>query len=327
MSMHRNRSGAFTLIELLVVMAILALLVSLLMPVLTQAKAQARLVVCQANQRSASSAWLGFPEGHQGRFPAFAMSSVELGGGDPYHCPWPPVWMNLLNREYFHGNDRSFYPNSSSSSELWKDEPTCGPLLRFWDFWDTRSSPEYDNKWLSNGKYLCCPEYKAWGVDPGPYSNKWSRPWIGNNYVVGSHYDWNVEGFGGLVMPIEYAKSICRDYTYYSLGARMTWFGSPSTTYMMWEAEAGNDQNRYQSGVESPANSGKVLLNVSPNRTDMNKAEWTAGGGELAFRHLLPVNQALWQMKARAPALYVDGHVSVLNPNNDIYRNDYFVPN
>ena len=310
---HPARHGAFTLIELLVVISIISVLVAMLIPALTQARSLFRLTACQSNQRNAGSAWLTYAESHQGRFPGYAKSTVEY---------WGPCWMNILNREYYHNNDPRYYPTSA-----YGDEPTCGPLVRFWDFWDDSVPKYFDNKQLAI-KYMCCPEYKAWGVYPGAASNVWSRPWIANQWAVGGHYDWNVpgandaNGWGGMVL--SNPQSVNPAYYYYYLGNRREAFVSPSSKYMMWEAEAGNDQDNYGGGVEFPANSGKVRLNVAPNRTDATKAEWTADGGEWAFRHLLGVNPALWQQKARAPALYVDGHVQVLNPNESFFMDKYF---
>lgn len=55
-----KRYRGFTLIELLVVVAIIALLISILLPTLARAREQARIVSCQANQRSIVQAAIAY---------------------------------------------------------------------------------------------------------------------------------------------------------------------------------------------------------------------------------------------------------------------------
>jgi len=85
---NRRRSGglcaakrrAFTLIELLVVVAIIALLISILLPTLRGARDQARRVSCLANLKNCGTALHVYADEHQERLP----SSNVLAGRSPH---------------------------------------------------------------------------------------------------------------------------------------------------------------------------------------------------------------------------------------------------
>jgi prepilin-type N-terminal cleavage/methylation domain-containing protein/prepilin-type processing-associated H-X9-DG protein len=66
--------SAFTLLELLVVVAVVALLVSLLLPSLSKASHAARATMCAANVRSLCIAQLAYANEHEGQLVAYGLS-------------------------------------------------------------------------------------------------------------------------------------------------------------------------------------------------------------------------------------------------------------
>ncbi len=74
-----RKPKAFTLIELLVVVAIIALLISILLPSLSRARELSKRTVCMANQRGIGQAFYIYAQDDPGTFPAI---SVAAGAED-----------------------------------------------------------------------------------------------------------------------------------------------------------------------------------------------------------------------------------------------------
>ncbi|MCS7337336.1 MAG: type II secretion system GspH family protein, partial [Verrucomicrobiae bacterium] len=69
MKTRHSEVAAFTLIELLVVIAIIGILASLLLPVLTKAKARAQGIQCMSNHRQLLLAWRMYVEDNNDTLP------------------------------------------------------------------------------------------------------------------------------------------------------------------------------------------------------------------------------------------------------------------
>ena len=80
------RPGAhgFTLIELLVVVAIMALLISLLLPALGRARGLAQMARCGANQRQIYMGFTYYATDYQGKYPTYAGANYGVMG-------WPGI--------------------------------------------------------------------------------------------------------------------------------------------------------------------------------------------------------------------------------------------
>jgi len=79
-----GKPRAFTLIELLVVIAVIAILMAILMPALNRAREQARRVVCEANLKTLTLAWLMYADENDGKIVNGAGGYHYTKGGMTY---------------------------------------------------------------------------------------------------------------------------------------------------------------------------------------------------------------------------------------------------
>jgi prepilin-type N-terminal cleavage/methylation domain-containing protein/prepilin-type processing-associated H-X9-DG protein len=103
-----QKARGFTLIELLVVVAIIALLISILLPSLARARDQSRTVLCATNMRQIGQAIHMFSDEHDTRAP---------GGASVTGSSVP--WQQILNIEFFNTGSRfnSSYAIGSTSQK------------------------------------------------------------------------------------------------------------------------------------------------------------------------------------------------------------------
>lgn len=82
--MSRNRRRAFTLLEVLVVMAILAIAVAMVIPVVSKARARSQEVFCQSNLHTLSTAVMQYTMDYSDRYPiGFAFNKFSPTTGRP----------------------------------------------------------------------------------------------------------------------------------------------------------------------------------------------------------------------------------------------------
>ncbi|OGV64541.1 MAG: hypothetical protein A3K19_01250 [Lentisphaerae bacterium RIFOXYB12_FULL_65_16] len=97
--LDKPTAHSFTLIELLVVIAIIAILASLLLPALAQAKEKGRQAVCNGNIRQLGAALQLYTDDNGEVFPPFGMEYHKNGGG-----PADNRWWNDVLKPYVSNN-------------------------------------------------------------------------------------------------------------------------------------------------------------------------------------------------------------------------------
>ncbi len=131
---HESRSGerGFTLIELLVVISIIALLISLLLPALGQAREHARRSACASNMKQIGYAMFLYATENKDFVPREGQPHMARGNGVfAYYYPWPRAF-------YKYVRTLSDPRMNNLDSNVWLDR-------RFYDDMKQYQCPSYPN--------------------------------------------------------------------------------------------------------------------------------------------------------------------------------------
>ena len=145
LALQADRKAGFTLIELLVVIAIIAILASLLLPVLGRAKDKGKAARCTSNLRQLGMAAMLYEEDHQ-VYPIGWPPAADLA------APLPPIWYRQLQPYLGTKTDKSgggifICPLSLQKA---RKEENLGNELREGGFWGLLAYAQNCN--VNNGR-------------------------------------------------------------------------------------------------------------------------------------------------------------------------------
>jgi len=167
---QKLRPHGFTLIELLVVIAIIAILASLLLPVLNKAKLKAQGVQCMNNHRHLLMAWKMYTDDSNERIPYASADDYYHPELDPY--VWVLGWINFFDPS----NPSNWDVNQDiARSPLWT---YCGKSAAIW------KCPADKSYVIANGERL--PRVRSMSM------NVWLGAFGGSDFGIGRGQGWQI---------------------------------------------------------------------------------------------------------------------------------------
>jgi|GEM_PF-1588403 len=286
-----SRIRGFTLIELLVVISIIAVLIALLLPALAMARQSALTVGCSANLRSIGQVLYEYTNTYEDSIPFDVEQNTTLWPNQPYDPPFNVGWSTEL------------YSFSSGHPEI----DYCEPAVN-WKFYPAAyswaaafakvymcpvSRPEQSLSWYANfsSSYACNPNYFYFD---GTQSNKTISD---TNFKLS-----NVQAPTQRV-----AIGDATQNPWDTVG----WSDAQFDWYQTWGGNWSPVQTAYDNlNFMIPP---EGLFPGGDSQDDGNTASPSAWECGLRYRH----GQTAGHLGV-ANALFFDGHVATISPNNNI---------
>ncbi|MBN1787419.1 MAG: prepilin-type N-terminal cleavage/methylation domain-containing protein [Sedimentisphaerales bacterium] len=142
-----NTNKGFTLVEILVVISIMALLVSIFVPVMASARQQAKMVMCSSNLGQFGLAFMMYLEDHDRK--VFPLAEYAFDDAGQLGVLW-----------YFGFEPGSSFSLPEGKRQLFRERARLYPYIEQYDsveicpafpYGDGRYKPKYSSKWMTYG--------------------------------------------------------------------------------------------------------------------------------------------------------------------------------
>lgn len=213
-------AGAFTLVEMLLVVAMLAMLISILLPSMSQAKEEARRAICLSQLRQVFAASVDYATAQQRRFPPRpqAWSQYHVGNFDPPSGKDSYVMglKLLVDAKTLAGASMLFCP----SDKLWSVR-THWPDLPFGASWKP-----YLSSYAQREERLTDDHFSLRNAPPrAAFLSDWFTTAIPANPWANHDAGWNVSYFDGAAMWVKRTPAIWAgiNWSHDFTGQGVTW--------------------------------------------------------------------------------------------------------